>query len=354
MMSERRYDIDWIRVIAIALLMVYHVAIVFQPWGLMIGFMTNAEPWESLWLPMTMLNVWRIPILFFIAGMGLVFSFQNRNWKELLKERALRIGIPFVFGIIVIAPLYLLILQNYYEWKIQYIPMASHLWFLGNILCYILITILPLYFLKRASSSSFAEKLRRVLGSYLIFPIVIACFVIETLIVNPPIYEMYATTIHGFVLGLLAFIFGSLFAYSGDGFWNKLIKLKWLFLVLACSFFAVRAGNYFSFPEGVNLPIETCLWVFTFFAFAKQYLNIPHRILSYFSKAAYPVYILHMIFLGLSCTLLLPLSISVHIKFCCILLGTISGSLLCYELIRRVKYLRVLFGIIKVEDGQKQ
>ncbi len=353
-MSARRYDIDWIRVIAIALLMVYHVAIVFQPWGLMIGFMTNAEPWESLWLPMTMLNVWRIPILFFIAGMGLVYSFQNRNWKELLKERALRIGIPFAFGIVFIAPIYLLILQNYYEWQIQYIPQASHLWFLGNILCYILITILPMYFLKRASDSSFAIKLRRVLSSYLIFPIVISCFVIETLIVNPPIYEMYATTTHGFFLGLLAFVFGSLFAYAGDGFWNKLVKLKWLFLVLAISFFAIRAGNYLAFPEKVNLPIETCLWVFTIFAFARQYLNIPHRILTYFSKAAYPVYILHMIFLGLSCTLLLPLSISVQIKFLGILSGTIAGSLLCYELIKRIKYLRILFGIIKVDKVQKQ
>jgi peptidoglycan/LPS O-acetylase OafA/YrhL len=353
-MSERRYDIDWIRVIAIALLIVYHVAIVFQPWGLMIGFMTNAEPWESLWLPMTMLNVWRIPILFFIAGMGFVFSFQNRNWKELLKERALRIGIPFVFGIVFIAPLYLLILQNYYDWKIQYNPHVSHLWFLGNILCYILLTILALYFLKTAYNSSFAVKLRRVTGSYLIFPIVIICFVIETLIANPPIYEMYATTIHGFFLGLLAFVFGSLFAYTGDEFWNKLVHLKWLFLILTFSFFTIRAGNYLSFPERINLPIETCLWVFTVFAFAKQYLNIPHWILTYFSKAAYPVYILHMLFLGLSCTLLLPLSINVHIKFFGVLSGTIAGSLLYYELIKRVKYLRVLFGIIKINDVQKQ
>ena len=91
-MTERRYDVDWIRVITIALLIVYHVAIVFQPWGLMIGFMTNTENWLSLWLPMSFLNVWRIPILFFIAGMGLCFSFRNRSWKELLKERLLRIG----------------------------------------------------------------------------------------------------------------------------------------------------------------------------------------------------------------------------------------------------------------------
>ena len=30
--EERRYDIDWLRVIAIGLLLIYHIAIAFQPW----------------------------------------------------------------------------------------------------------------------------------------------------------------------------------------------------------------------------------------------------------------------------------------------------------------------------------
>lgn len=353
-MSERRYDIDWIRVIAIALLMVYHVAIVFQPWGLMVGFMTNSEPWESLWLPMTMLNVWRIPILFFIAGMGVFFSFQNRNWKQLLKERALRIGIPYLFGIVAIAPVYLIILQNYYGWKIQFLPQAAHLWFLGNILCYVIITVLPMHFLKKSTNSLFAVKLRKVFSSYFIFPVVIFCFVLETVIVNPPIYEMYAKTTHGFILGWLAFIFGYLFAFAGNNFWNKLVKLRWLFLLLAVLFFSLRAGDYLSFPKKINLPIETCLWIFTIFAFARQYLSFPHKFLNYFSKAAYPLYILHMIFLGLSCSFLLPLAINVQLKLCMVLIGTIAGSLICYEfLIKRNKYIGLLFGINTVKQLKK-
>jgi hypothetical protein len=157
---------------------------------------------------------------------------------------------------------------------------------------------------------------------------------------------MYAKTSHGFFLGWLAFVFGYLFAFTGDDFWNKLVKLRWLFLLLAVLFFTFRVGNYLSFPKKINLPIETCLWIFSIFAFARKYLSFPHKFLNYFSKAAYPLYILHMVFLGLSCSFLLPLVINVQLKFCMVLIGTIGGSLICYELvIKRNKYVGRVFGI---------
>ena len=89
--TNRRYDIDWLRVITIGLLLIYHIAIVFQPWGVFIGFIQSDRSLESLWIPMTMLNVWRIPLLFFVSGMGVCFAIRKRNWKQLLLERTQRI-----------------------------------------------------------------------------------------------------------------------------------------------------------------------------------------------------------------------------------------------------------------------
>src|SRR3546814_372702 len=94
---NRRYDIDWVRVVAIGLLLVYHVAIGFQSWGIMIGFITNDKPWESLWIPMAMMNIWRIPLLFFVSGMGVCFAMRKRSWQQLLLERAGRILVPYLF-----------------------------------------------------------------------------------------------------------------------------------------------------------------------------------------------------------------------------------------------------------------
>jgi glucan biosynthesis protein C len=98
MLKDRRYDIDWLRVLAIGLLVIYHIAIGFQPWGVFIGFIQNDAPLEWIWAFMALLNVWRIPLLFFVSGMGVYFAIQRRSWKALLLERSKRILVPYVFG----------------------------------------------------------------------------------------------------------------------------------------------------------------------------------------------------------------------------------------------------------------
>src|SRR5262249_50705592 len=137
----RRYDIDWLRVIAIGLLLVYHTAIGFQSWGFMIGFITNDQPLEALWIPMSLLNVWRIPLLFFVSGMGVYFACQHRGWKQLLLERGRRILVPFVFGVLVVVPIQVMIIQGYYHQSLGYVPNPAHLWFLGNIFIYTLVLL---------------------------------------------------------------------------------------------------------------------------------------------------------------------------------------------------------------------
>ena len=115
MKTARRHDIDWLRVITIALLLIYHIAIIFQPWAMFVGFVRSERSLESLWTPMTMLNVWRIPILFFVSGMGLYFAMRKRNWKQLIGERTRRILLPLLFGIVAIAPLHMFLFQKFYK-----------------------------------------------------------------------------------------------------------------------------------------------------------------------------------------------------------------------------------------------
>jgi len=346
MTTNRRYDIDWLRVIAIGLLLIYHIAIIFQPWAMFIGFIRSDEAIENLWTPMTMLNVWRIPLLFYMSGMGLFFAIKKRNWKQLLLERTKRILIPFVFGFFAITPLYIFIFQKYYNIPLSYYPHSGHLWFLGNIFSYVVLLSPLCFYLKKHGNGKFRKALSKFM-SYAIGPLAISVFyMLELGIVKPQLFELYAQTWHGFFIGFLAFFFGFLFVYSGTAFWETVLKWKWLYIGMAAVLYAIRLSGFETFSTMYLTAIESNCWIFGAFGLGYKYLNKPSAILSYLSQAAYPVYIIHMVALYAGAMIFLPLEISPFLQFFAITAFTFTFCYFVYELIiRRVALLRPLFGI---------
>ncbi|MCS5490697.1 acyltransferase family protein [Algoriphagus limi] len=346
MTTQRRYDIDWLRVIAIALLLIYHIAIVFQPWAMFLGFIKSNELMEGLWKPMSLLNVWRIPFLFYVSGMGVYFAIRKRNWKQLLMERSKRILLPFLFGMVAIVPLHFLIFQAYYHLPLGYVPHPAHLWFLGNIFAYVLLLTPLFFFLKKNESGRFKRKLEAFMGNPFGPLSLSLLFVLEVLLVKPQVFEMYALTWHGFFLGLLAFFCGFLLVYSGKAFWETILKWRWAYLALALGFYLTRLLVFDLAAPGYLLAIESNTWIFAIFGFGYKYLNKPSALLSYLSQAAYPVYIIHMVALHAAAWVILPFNLPVLLKFIGIVGFTAGFCFVVFEfLIRRIPFLRPLFGL---------
>ena len=203
--GTRRYDIDTIRVIALALLILYHIAVGFQPWGIYISFITNEQPLEELWSLMEVMNIWRIPILFVVSGMGICFAMERRDWKQLIGDRTMRIAIPYIFGFYSIVPIYLIIFNIYYDKSLLYVPNPGHLWFLSNIFLYVLV-LLPLfhYFINHPDNIIFrlvSYVIRKPLGVIFIFALPL---MIEAVLVNPDTYAAFALDpIHGLLVGIV-------------------------------------------------------------------------------------------------------------------------------------------------------
>ena len=351
--AERRYDIDWLRVIAIALLLVYHAAIVFQPWGVFIGFIQSQKSLEWLWIPMSMLNIWRIPLLFFVSGMGVCFALRNRSWKALISERSRRILLPFLFGVVCIVPLHELIWHNYYNQEYSYSVSRGHLWFLGNIFAYVLLLLPVFYYLKKKVNNSFHRLIERLLGSPLSLLVVVLPFIAEALVLQPEAYELYAMSWHGFFIGLLAFFFGFIMVYGGRQFWKVISRWRWAYFAMAMLLYSIRLLVFELQAPMYLLPIESIAWIYTVFAFGYQYLNRPSALLSYLSKAAYPVYIWHMVFLYAGAVVVLPLIIVTELKFAILTIGSIAGSMIIYEfVIRRISWLGILFGCKKTKHAK--
>ena len=345
MTTERRHDIDWLRVIAIGLLLIYHIAIIFQPWAMLIGFIRSDELMESLWKPMTMLNVWRIPLLFYVSGMGVYFAFQKRTWRELLMERSKRILIPFIFGIIAVVPLHFMVFQRYYQLPLGYYAHPGHLWFLGNIFTYTLILIPLFHYLLKIKHGRFREGLSRFMSNPAGPLSLSLLFILESVLVRPQAFELYASTWHGYFLGILAFVGGFLLMYSGSNFWQTVLKWRWLYLGFAVVLYITRLILFELKSPGYLIAVESNCWVLTVFGFGYKYLNKPSKTLNYLSRAAYPIYIIHMFVLYTGALLILPLNIPVMVKFITITVFTGTVCFLIYEFVlQKVNFLKPFFG----------
>jgi peptidoglycan/LPS O-acetylase OafA/YrhL len=293
---------------------------------------------------MALINVWRIPLLFFVSGMGVCFALRKRDWKQLLLDRAKRILLPLIFGSFLIVPIHIYIFQKFYNLTTSYTPSIGHLWFLANICIYVT-QIIGFAFLDKRYDYKFFNYFRKSLKRPYFIYLFILPFILEAELVNPEYFATYVGTGHGFILGMLAFFFGFFFIAIGDEFWNAAVKIRISSLVIAFSLYLVRL-LYFDLNSPHYLSaIESMNWIFAIFGFGYKYLNQPSKWLSELSQAAYPVYIVHMIFLYLAAYIVLPLKLSLGINLILIVSLTFLGCYITYEIIKRIGFLGPLFGL---------
>ncbi|RDU38769.1 acyltransferase [Neobacillus piezotolerans] len=98
----RKYDLDWLRVLATFAVFSYHILMFFNPW-----------PWHvknddtgsiGVLIASLVIGMWIMPLFFAISGMTTSISFQKRPVKSYVKERLSRLGIPLLFGVVVLTP----------------------------------------------------------------------------------------------------------------------------------------------------------------------------------------------------------------------------------------------------------
>ncbi len=76
---KRRYDLDWLRVIAFALLMLFHTGMLFSTWD---WHVKNLETSDAFDYVMRFVHQWRMPLLFFISGAAVWFAMEKYGtWR---------------------------------------------------------------------------------------------------------------------------------------------------------------------------------------------------------------------------------------------------------------------------------
>ena len=242
--TERRHEIDALRVLVLLLLIVYHAMLSFHPVAPWLLLPQNGQLLDWIHGPMALVNVWRIPLLFVISGMAIWFSLTHLSVREVLIHRLRRIAGPWILGWFVLGPLCFYMGTLFFAQPAYYAPNPHYLWFLNNILVYmVLLTPLAAY-----AVGNGGQSLRRGLATgwrrgYI--PLVaLLLFAGEAGIINPKFYTLYFTGPHGWLLGFLCFALGICCAAGGSDFRHFVGRFRYVSLAFAFALYMGRVSYY--------------------------------------------------------------------------------------------------------------
>lgn len=381
----RNYALDWLRVIAFLLLVPYHVGMFFVTWGF---HFKNPETSVTLEYGMLMLNHWRLPLLFLIAGAGVAYACKHRSSSAFMRERRRRLLIPIIVGMLVVVPP-----QIYFEhlfngthtydsyfafWRtvFEFVPYPKgsfswhHLWFMVYVLVYSRLMVPLVRWFSSERGERFLDTFSAAISKNGRIFLVFVPFTLANIVLRP----LFPTThdlLHDWnnhVQSFMIFVIGYIFA-SRPVLLETLVRHRHASLVLATGGYAVSLVYFVALDNGWQ-PVDAVrvlmrcwrdfnsqAWLWMLLGYSRRYLTKSNRLLEYATEAVLPFYILHQSVMMVLGYYVLRLSWNIPAKFAVIMLGTYALSWMLYEVIRRVAVLRLLFGLkpikreIAAEEG---
>ena len=380
--SVRLHYLDWLRVILILGVFLYHVVRPFDP--LIDWHINNPEKSDVILTLLLLVNPWGIPLFFLVAGAGSKFALRRRSNREFIGERVTRLLIPFIVGSILLTPFqkYLEALhkESYQGSFLSFIPeMLSvsisgnwitplkfgdwglHLWFLGFLFAFSLLA-LPFYnWFKRDTGLTFTAWLGRLVekrGGILLFilPLALARALVQ------PYFAVAERGWLDFVYFFLFFIMGFII-YSDDRFLSAVRRDRWLLfaggivglgaflgLFIVYGDLALEWGLTFVLPWSVILILAFTFmswgWALSVLYVAMRYLNFSNRWLIYGKETIMPFYLLHQPVIIVIAYFVVQWEVGILAKLLVILVGSFLLTIGLVELlIRPFEPMRRLFGM---------
>ncbi len=371
-MPERRYDLDWLRILVFGLLIFYHIGMLYvQNWGFHFKSVYQSQTLENF---MLIVEPWRMASLWIISGISIRFILVKVSLIRYAFVRSLRLLLPLLFGVLVIVPPQLYVEMttsgalDLSYWQFHFALFndntalfennqagiwphldVNHLWYLRSLWQYslALIVLLPLL-----NSSYVAAASNWLFKQHISVIVLILSLPIIFIQLNWPIDTSR------YPLGFTFLIYGYLIGWHAS-FWQALkVNIKALSLT-----FTVSLMLFISFYNTVWLSIDdsTPAWliiigmiiysvvrvlgVLMVLSLAYKYLNRKSSLLGYFNDAVYPFYIVHQTIIIVLAYNLAPLSLGPIIEPISVILLTILLCFICFEVIRRVDILKPLFGV---------
>ena len=378
--SPRRFDLDWIRIIAFGLLIFYHIGMYYVTWDWHIKSPHASELIEPL---MQLTSPWRLALLFLVSGAATSFMMEKITAGKLARSRSWRLLVPLIFGMIVIVPP-----QSYYEVveKLQYgegfgsfwlryiaadhgfaidgkrlvLPTWNHLWFVVYLWAYTMLLAIVLAIAPRGMGrlTAWLERMLLAGGGWgvIVWPLLaLAAFRIFLSGLFPSthnlVHDWYNHSNY-----LLVFLFGFMFIRAGV-ISDVIMRRRWLCLGLAIAShtFIAFYENYYSdvlpppdtiryFQRAVRASEQWCA-ILAILGFGRIWLNHDGPARRYLTEAIFPFYIIHQTAIVVYAHNLQAFELPIGIEVMVLIVATTATCFVSFEIIRRISWLRPAFGL---------
>ena len=384
--AVRLHYLDWLRVLAILMVFLFHAVHVFDfgSWQI-----KNAEQSEIITIVLTLLSLWGMPFFFLVAGAASWFALQRRTARQYAAERFKRLLIPYIVGSLLFSPI-----QYYLEWMnrtqlglvsvsfpaflSQEIPPFNplslsfpgfsprwfgmggfHLWFVGFLFAFALIT-LPLFrWLKGETGRRLVSRLAGLCEHcggllVLILPLLVIQLSLRPFVPQEHDWADFIFRMSFFVLGYLLF--------ADERITRAVRRDWWLLLALGTAIVLGLLGAYAaglpvmtwgldsSYPQfylilGLTTIIAFC-YTLTMLFVGMRFLDFTNRWLRYGQDAALPFFVLHQPAIIVIAFFVVQWNVGLLPKLVIVVVSSFVLALGLYELlIRRIRPLQILFGM---------
>ncbi|MGA2238860.1 MAG: acyltransferase family protein [Candidatus Bathyarchaeia archaeon] len=381
-MRERWYWLDWLRVLAMGTIFLFHSSAPFSyfPWNI-----NNPTPSLGFTIFGLFLLGWAMPLFFVISGISAYFSLARRSASQFVKERFERLVIPFVFvGLLVV-----LSVNGYYDavfhgnftgdfihfylgpYFTKFFPFDTnfsltyfadsnqgvYLWYLFWLFVFSIVTV---HFFKWLMKEGNRNKLSRLYavcnrrGGILLLAIpliVVNVAAVPPFFVFPTVYGGWKLPAY-FVFFITAYVMA-----SNPQFEESIVKSRVPALLLGfiTSFLAVGALLIAEAdPSGMSshyLSVSTLwalngwCWVVAILGFGRKHLSFNHKFLETSNELVLPFYVLHQSVIVAIAFYVVSLDLIVIEKFLLIVLASFPIIVALLYPISKINLLRFLFGM---------
>jgi peptidoglycan/LPS O-acetylase OafA/YrhL len=391
-MKERRYDIDWLRAIAMLTVFLFHSSRFFctEGWHLNVP---PAEQSEILRILRDMLaGVWFMELFFLVSGLATQYSLRRRTAGQYLGERVKRLLVPLY----TVALFVLVVPQDYFDsvthgrvtgtfwqwlptyylglpgrvasfWKYLLDPVtllpysfSGHLWFIQMLFLVSLVTLPMLLYLRSGQGRRFIERL----AGWVARPGGIFLFLIPLASVRIALGwmpKLNGRSWADFVWYALLFVIGYVIA-ADDRFTDGIKRCGWLCLALWIGVYVIVGGLltfvlHFDSSPGHGISVLYVIWqigwsvvswsaVVFVLSLGAKYLNFTSRLLAYSNEAVLPFFLFHQTIILIVGWFVLPWDIHSALKYAIIVVVSFPLILILYEaFVRHIGFMRFLFGM---------